>query len=471
MSYLPIFVIFVNMPAMCNDIFIFTFTRTQYFPNLISHLSLQYFSLFQDPKQPCFSGDLAKDGNAANGSKTNQEIIKFCGMPEEKEETVTEVSNNGNDDGGKFSPSGGGGEADVREEERNLFLDESEIPDVVVEVEVEETEGESQDDNNYRSEEESVEPDKSGGNGVKVSAPHLGAYSIESLGEVKGAIQYYTGLQDKEHFDYVFACLGPAAFHLRYKTKTLTAQDEFLLLLMKLRLNKDDKELAMFFGISQSTAGRVFKTWLNFAYFQLKDLNIWSSRDLIDNYMPTDFRKKFPKTRVILDGTEIPVEKPCDPKDQSATWSNYKNHNTLKILVGISPRGDVSHISDAYGGAASDRQIVERSSLLKNNVFQSGDSIMADRGFIVGDLFCLQGVQVNVPTVMKGITQLPAEKVIRDRRIASKRVHVERVIGMAKHFRILKQELDHSYIPLGGRILFVCLSLTNFMPGIVNKDA
>ena len=266
-------------------------------------------------------------------------------------------------------------------------------------------------------------------------------------------------------------CLGPAANHLLYKSKKLEPQDEFLLTLMKLRLSKDDEELAMFFGISAITVGRIFKVWLNFLYFQFKELNIWSSRELVDTYMPTDFQAKFPNTRVILDATEIPVEKPKNLRDQSSTWSSYKNRNTLKILVGISPRGDVSHISDAYGGSASDRQIVERSSLLKKGELDEGDSLMADKGFIVQDLFCLRKVHVNIPTVMRGLTQIPAEKLIKDRRVASKRVHVERVIGLAKQFRILKQELDHSYIPLGGRILFVCLSLINFKPAIVGKNA
>ncbi len=57
----------------------------------------------------------------------------------------------------------------------------------------------------------------------------------------------------------------------------------------------------------------------------------------------------------------------------------------------------------------------------------------------------------------------------QDRRIASKRVHVERVIGLAKTFRILKDELHHAYVPFGGRILFVCFVLTNFRPNLMNN--
>ncbi len=79
---------------------------------------------------------------------------------------------------------------------------------------------------------------------------------------------------------------------------------------------------------------------------------------------------------------------------------------------------------------------------------------MANCGFIVQDLFCLHHVHVNVPTVMRNMVQLPPEKVIRDRRISSKRVHVEGAIGLATTFCILKDNLHHCYVPLGGRILF-----------------
>ena len=40
-------------------------------------------------------------------------------------------------------------------------------------------------------------------------------------------------------------------------------------------------------------------------------------------------------------------------------WSNYKSHSTVKFLVGITPNGAISYISDCYGGRATDKYIVE----------------------------------------------------------------------------------------------------------------
>jgi len=209
---------------------------------------------------------------------------------------------------------------------------------------------------------------------------------------------------------------------------------------------------------------------LNFLFFQLKELVIWPTREVINQHMPSEFQKLFPSTRVILDGTEIPIQKLSNVANQSSTWSSYKNRNTLKCLIGISPHGCVTYISEAYGGAASDRQIFERSDFVREKfLLQKGDSIMADRGFIVQDLMANKDVCVNTPTMLRGVTQLPAKTVLKDRRLANKRVHVERVIGLAKTFTILKQELDKNYVVLGGRIIFVCFAICNFRPCIVSS--
>ncbi|KAK2152639.1 hypothetical protein LSH36_324g03017 [Paralvinella palmiformis] len=78
---------------------------------------------------------------------------------------------------------------------------------------------------------------------------------------------------------------------------------------------------------------------------------------IVLKFAPTDFKTKFLTTQAIFDGTECPIKKP------QATFSTYKNKNTVKVLVGVTPAGLVSYVSPAYGGSASDRQIVERSNL------------------------------------------------------------------------------------------------------------
>ena len=53
-------------------------------------------------------------------------------------------------------------------------------------------------------------------------------------------------------------------------------------------------------------------------------------------------------------------------------------------------------------------------------------------------VFASKEVKVNTPTSLKGRSQLDEETVVRDRRNASKRIHVGRIIGCAKTFKIMK---------------------------------
>ena len=297
-------------------------------------------------------------------------------------------------------------------------------------------------------------------------------WSIENFVSDAASVQYYTGFDDYEHFQFLFALLGPAASNLTYQCSHLSPQDQLFLTLMKLRQAKDNQELALFFKISMSTVSSVFNTWVNFLYFQLQEIDFWPSREVVNEHMPKHFGELFKNTRVILDATEIPVQKPSKVDDQSATFSTYKNRNTLKAMIGCTPRGLISYVSTSYGGCSSDRQIIERSPLIsEEGLFETGDSIMADRGIMVQDLFACKNVHVNTPTMLKGKHQLEPETVVKDRRIASKRIHVERVIGLSKTFKILQRNLSAHYVPLGGRIVYVCFMLSNFRRSIVNRLA
>ena len=77
--------------------------------------------------------------------------------------------------------------------------------------------------------------------------------------------------------------------------------------------------------------------------------------------MPKIFQELYPNTRVILDATEIYVQKPALPDLQQMTFSNYKNNNTYKVLVGIAPVGTITLISDLYAGGISDKELTKRS--------------------------------------------------------------------------------------------------------------
>ena len=86
---------------------------------------------------------------------------------------------------------------------------------------------------------------------------------------------------------------------------------------------------------------------------ELKDLFPFPTQELGRKNMPQEFAQ-YATTRIILDCTELFIQRPSAMLAQSETWSDYKHHNTWKLLVGVTPNGQVSFLSDLWGGRVSD---------------------------------------------------------------------------------------------------------------------
>ncbi|XP_071083949.1 uncharacterized protein [Haliotis cracherodii] len=166
-----------------------------------------------------------------------------------------------------------------------------------------------------------------------------------------------------------------------------------------------------------------------------------------------------------VDSMTISVDAPKRPIAQQSTYSTYKNGNTIKIVVGSTSGGLVSYVSPAYGGSTSDRQIVERSGLTV--MCDPGDSIMAVKGFNVQDIFAPKDVTINMPTFFSKKNRMSGKNVMPDRKISSKRVHIERIVGLAKTFKILTEPLNSSETKLATEITTVCFMLCSFKKCIV----
>ena len=90
-------------------------------------------------------------------------------------------------------------------------------------------------------------------------------------------------------------------------------------------------------------------------YLRFGTINIWPTHDEIEKTMPEDFKAKYPKTRVILDCTELKCQMPSSLLLNSRLFSSYKNHTTVKGLVGIALSGAKTFLSQLYTGCISDR--------------------------------------------------------------------------------------------------------------------
>ncbi len=58
------------------------------------------------------------------------------------------------------------------------------------------------------------------------------------------------------------------------------------------------------------------------------------------------------------------IKRPSNLLARAQVWSNYKHHSTIKFMIGITPQGTISYVSQCAGGRMSDKEIVENSTLV-----------------------------------------------------------------------------------------------------------
>ena len=258
-------------------------------------------------------------------------------------------------------------------------------------------------------------------------------FRLENIKQTDSLIKFYTGFPDfdtlmifyeeilkddaeemrmwkgkdcKDNFDE-FKCGRP---------HKLPLLEQFFMTLLRLHLGLLEVDLANRFGVSQSTVSHTTLTWINLMYHNFKAMERFPSWDVVKKYMPEIFTKEYPNTRIIIDATEFAIERPSSLLNQSSTFSNYKNRNTVKVLVGIIPSGAISFVSESYEGSISDRRLVELSGLLQ--LLEPGDEVMADKGFLIQDLLVPIGVQLNVPPLLQSKLQMPTDDVVVTKKIA-----------------------------------------------------
>ena len=80
--------------------------------------------------------------------------------------------------------------------------------------------------------------------------------------------------------------------------------------------------------------------------------------------VPESFRRLYSSMWIVLDATEVQVEKPHLPGLQQVTFANDKNTNMYKVLIGISLSGIISFVSKLYAGSISDEELTHCSIIM-----------------------------------------------------------------------------------------------------------
>lgn len=289
-------------------------------------------------------------------------------------------------------------------------------------------------------------------------------------------VRFFTGFKTTVLFKFMFDYLFEKAKGMTYwrgfkqtqKDKShrcglrkLSFEQEFFLVMLRLRLGLKYQDLAFRFQISKSSVSSIFTTWIKLMAAELKYLISWPSKQENINSLPESFKKNYPKTRVIIDCTEIFIQTPSSLDVQSMCWSEYKHHTTIKFLLGISPRGLITFVSKAYGGRASDKFIVEDSNFLDN--LEPYDQVLADRGFKILELLMRVQASLAIPPSVRTSQQMSPEATKSTSKIANVRIYVEQAINRIKWYNILGCEMDMHTVFLCDEIILTCSALCNLL--------
>ncbi|KAI8517869.1 hypothetical protein Bbelb_038860 [Branchiostoma belcheri] len=251
------------------------------------------------------------------------------------------------------------------------------------------------------------------------------------------------------------------------RERTLTFEEEFFLVLVKLKSGDFNQEIASKFGISESQVSKIFTTWINFLHRELRYLfemkTSWENVETI----PECYRR-YPHLISVIDCTELQIEMATTLQARKETYSNYKNRDTVKFMVGLSPNLTVNYVSKGHGGRASDKHITLTSEQFINQL-PPNSVIMADKGFNISKELSDKGVRLVIPDFKGRIrSQMSAQEAANSESISSARIHIERVIQRIRTFHILGSTLKISQQDITEQIFSVCAYMTNFQMPIIN---
>ena len=147
----------------------------------------------------------------------------------------------------------------------------------------------------------------------------------------------YTGLPSLEVLMVVF---DHVASHVKRQTQSLDRFQEFIIVLMKFRLNVPLKDLAYHFLVLISTISRIFFHLILVMDKRLFPFVYWPDRHQLWKTMPQCFQYAFGrKTTVVIDSFEVFIERPPNflaranffwlktPQHQDSCWNNPTRNN------------------------------------------------------------------------------------------------------------------------------------------------
>jgi hypothetical protein len=230
-------------------------------------------------------------------------------------------------------------------------------------------------------------------------------------------------------------------------------------------------QIAPLFGISYTTVYNVVYAWANLLYDVLSAWFPLPTRAQMLQAYPRQLYRKFGHCRIhtLFDATEIFTDKATRLKVYSVLYSHYKNHATLKFLIGCDGIGTTwdEGISDGFGGSISDPQATRITKLLESIPFGAQGEV--DKGFLSENDAIQLGVGLVRPAkCLDNQVQQSATDTARTQKVGNTRIAVEQLNGGSKaSCNFFNSNIKILQLGLAPIIVKVVFLMQNFRPGYV----
>lgn len=287
--------------------------------------------------------------------------------------------------------------------------------------------------------------------GVQVRSGDLAKSNSSSFITNDKELSTATGIPNFVLFETLVEIVERVAPHLKFYTGKLTIHDRIILTFMKLKQNLSYAFLNILFKTcSERHIINVICNMLDILGNTLKYAIFFPTRDEISWNIPFCL-EKYKSVSLVLDCTEIEIQKPKNLCCQLLTYSFYKSKFTNKFLTACTPGGLLVYVSPPYGGRSSDKAIFEESGIIE--FLEENEKIMVDKGFLIDEICKQHGINIVRPPFLRQKSQFSQSEALNTENIANARVHIERLNQRLKVFQILGSKMPSCLVKKSGHIM------------------
>ncbi len=207
----------------------------------------------------------------------------------------------------------------------------------------------------------------------------------------------------------------------------LSATEQILLTLVYLHHLPTFQMLGVQFGVSESTAHKLFHYWSNI----LREL---LPASLLEQVKKNDLDWEWVKEllvewELVVDSSEQVRERPKLYQEQKKFYSGKKKNHTLKNQLIVLPNGaEIVDVTVGKPGPSSDINLFRA----RQAEFAANQKFKGDKGYI-GE------VQIETPHKKPKKQELTREQKEENKQISAQRIVIEHVIRLVKIFRVAQE--------------------------------